>query len=216
MNELPHRYQTVLALSQGEYKDRGSRFIAHLMPIKNQNEVKALIDRLWEEHPKARHVCFAYRLGFDGNNVRSSDDGEPSGTAGKPILNQLQSAKLTFVLAAVVRYFGGIKLGPTGLIQAYKTSTQAAIEKAEIHQREVIQMVHIQCTYHILGSVLSFTSKHGLKIEKMSYGDFNNFWLAIPLLEATQTLQDLEAYLNHQHNYTLTSDDLKIILNHLE
>ena len=121
MNEQDF-YFTIAQPSTAEYKDRGSKFIAYAFPIAVTDDFKKQLQQLKKEHPKAVHHCFAYRIGTDGNNFRSSDDGEPSGTAGKPILGQLDSKQLTNMAVIIVRYWGGTLLGVPGLINAYKTA----------------------------------------------------------------------------------------------
>src|SRR5690606_2431913 len=110
-----------------EFKDRGSKFLAYAFPINDEQELKGKLKELKALHPKAGHHCYAYRLGLDGNQYRANDDGEPSGSAGKPILGQIDSAGVTNVLVVVVRYFGGTLLGVPGLINAYKTATAEAL-----------------------------------------------------------------------------------------
>src|ERR1043165_2969721 len=128
-NSKLHTYKTIEKPSQAEFKDRGSRFIAYAFPIQTIDDFKKRLKELKEEHPKATHHCFAYRIGIDGDNFRSSDDGEPSGTAGKPILGQIDSKQATNMLIIVVRYFGGTQLGVPGLINAYKTAASLALER---------------------------------------------------------------------------------------
>ncbi|KAI9435670.1 ribosomal protein S5 domain 2-type protein, partial [Russula earlei] len=111
-----------------EFKDRGSRFIAYAYPIQSADDCKRYLQELKKEHPKAVHHCFAYRLGLDGNSFRVSDDGEPSGTAGKPIMGQIDSKQLANVLIVVVRYFGGTLLGVPGLINAYRSAAAMALQ----------------------------------------------------------------------------------------
>lgn len=122
-------YLTVKQPAQGLFKDKGSKFIGYIFPIQSVEDVKGILVELKAEHPKARHVCWALRLSTDRSVFRVNDDGEPSGTAGKPILNTLLSANLTQVCVAVVRYFGGTLLGVPGLIHAYKEASLAAIKK---------------------------------------------------------------------------------------
>lgn len=121
-------YYTIDAEAVAEFKDRGSKFLAYAYPFRDAAELKERIQALKKEHPKAVHHCFAYRLGTDGNTFRVNDDGEPSGTAGKPILGQIDSRELTDVLVVVVRYFGGTLLGVPGLIHAYKTVTSLVLQ----------------------------------------------------------------------------------------
>src|SRR6187551_833896 len=129
---------TIEKPSVAEYKDRGSKFLAYAFPISTADDFKKRLKELKEEHPKAAHHCFAYRLGNDKNNFRSSDDGEPSGSAGKPILGQIDSKELTNVAVVVVRYFGGTLLGLPGLINAYKTSTSLVLQLTAIVQRPIL------------------------------------------------------------------------------
>ena len=123
-------YKSIEGVSEGLYKDNGSRFIALAYPVESEEEVKALVERARREYHDARHHCYAYRIGLDGSKWRANDDGEPSGSAGRPILGQIDSLGLSDVLVIVVRYFGGIKLGIPGLIRAYKSSTADALANA--------------------------------------------------------------------------------------
>src|SRR5690242_1989774 len=131
MDEL-YKYRTLAANTTGEFKDRGSKFLAYAYPIQTTKDVKEHIQALKKEHPKAVHYCYAYRIGTDGKEFRANDDGEPSGSAGRPILGQIDSSGLTNVLVVVVRYFGGTLLGVPGLINAYKTATMEALAKVPI------------------------------------------------------------------------------------
>ena len=128
MNQVT-TYRTLKSPIQAEFKDKGSRFLAFAYPVQTAEQVKKHVDDLRQEHHKARHWCYAYRLGVDGNQFRANDDGEPSGSAGRPILGQIDSFELTDVLVMVVRYFGGTLLGVPGLIHAYKTSTHKLLKK---------------------------------------------------------------------------------------
>lgn len=130
-------YYTIAQASVAEFKDRGSKFIAYAYPVNTADEFKTYLQELKKEHPKAVHHCFAYRIGLDGNNFRVSDDGEPSGSAGKPILNQIDSKQLTNIAVIIVRYFGGTLLGVPGLINAYKTATALALQLVPITQKSV-------------------------------------------------------------------------------
>jgi uncharacterized YigZ family protein len=125
-------YTTIKSTSQGLYKEKGSRFIAFAFPVSNQEEIKPIIERIRKEHHDARHHCYAYMIGHERAIWRVNDDGEPSGTAGRPILGQINSSGLTNVLIIVSRYFGGTLLGVSGLINAYKTAAASALENAEI------------------------------------------------------------------------------------
>jgi uncharacterized YigZ family protein len=137
-------YNTIENPSVAEFKDRGSRFIAYAFPIADAGDFKEKLAALKKEHPKAVHHCFAYRLGLDGMNYRVSDDGEPAGTAGKPILGQIDSKQVTNVLIVVVRYFGGTLLGVPGLINAYKTVTALSLQLTAIVQKSVLINFRLQ------------------------------------------------------------------------
>lgn len=137
-------YYTIEKPSVAEFKDRGSRFIAYAFPLSDLAEFKANLALLKKEHPKAVHHCFAYRLGLDGINYRVSDDGEPSGTAGRPILGQIDSKQVTNVLIVVVRYFGGTLLGVPGLINAYKSAAALCLQLTGIIQKSVLVNYRLQ------------------------------------------------------------------------
>lgn len=148
------RYQTLAASSEGLYKEKGSKFIAYAFPVRDENEVENALAQVKDLHPKARHFCYAYRLGPDGKAFRQNDDGEPSGTAGKPILGQLLSFELTNALVIVVRYFGGTKLGASGLITAYKTAAQEALQQANRITKSIQQLFEIEMDYERLPMML--------------------------------------------------------------
>ena len=130
-------YLTIKAFSQGLYKEKGSRFIAIAYPVSTQEEIKSILENIRKEHHSARHHCFAWMLGQNRDTFRVNDDGEPSGSAGKPILGQINSFSLTNILIVVVRYFGGKLLGVSGLINAYRSAAESALINAEI-----IEMYH--------------------------------------------------------------------------
>lgn len=135
MTPIQDTYKSIAAPSEGLFKDLGSRFIALAWPVETEEEVKAIVDSLKKKYHDARHHCYAYRLGLEGERFRANDDGEPSSSAGRPILGQIDSAGLSDVLVVVVRYFGGIKLGIPGLIRAYKTSTADALANAQVVEK---------------------------------------------------------------------------------
>ncbi|AYD46895.1 IMPACT family protein [Arachidicoccus soli] len=146
-------FQTIQQETVAEYKDRGSKFLAYAFPFSNKLEFKNKLDLLKKEHSKAVHFCFGYRLGMDGNNFRSSDDGEPSGTAGKPILGQIDSKELTDVAIVVVRYFGGTLLGVPGLINAYKTVAALALQLSPIIKKPIVFRCTIEFDYTQMNDV---------------------------------------------------------------
>ncbi|MFT7606590.1 MAG: putative YigZ family protein, partial [Saprospiraceae bacterium] len=143
-------YKTIVAPSIGEFKDRGSKFIAYAYPVYTEEEWQEHLNTVKKEHFKARHHCFAFRIGLDKNNFRANDDGEPSGTAGRPILGQIDSFELTNVFVVVVRYFGGTKLGVSGLINAYKNATIDAFQQATIIEKTVEDIYKISFHYALM------------------------------------------------------------------
>ncbi len=157
-------YLTVKQPAQGLFKDKGSKFIGYIFPIQSVEDVKGILVELKAEHPKARHVCWALRLSTDRSVFRVNDDGEPSGTAGKPILNTLLSANLTQVCVAVVRYFGGTLLGVPGLIHAYKEASLAAIKEAEIIEKTIKDRYQIHVNYTQLNKVMKILKDENITI----------------------------------------------------
>ena len=147
-------YRTISDLSEGYYTEKRSRFLSFALPVRTPDEVKTLIDAYRKKYYDARHVCWAYMLGPDRITFRANDDGEPSSTAGKPILGQINSNNLTDILIIVVRYFGGIELGTSGLIVAYRTAAAEAIAAARIEERTVDKTITITFEYPHLNSVM--------------------------------------------------------------
>lgn len=154
MTEAQDTYKTIEAPSEGIYKEKGSKFIAKAYPVKTEEQVKSIIEQLREEYYDARHHCYAYILGAKGEKWRANDDGEPSGTAGKPIHGQLLSFNLTNTLVVVIRYFGGTKLGVSGLINAYKTAAHDALSNARIITRTVDAIYKVTFGYATMNEVM--------------------------------------------------------------
>jgi uncharacterized YigZ family protein len=147
-------YQTIDRQGFAEFKDRGSRFLAYAFPMSTPDDFKQQLQLLKKEHPKAVHHCFAYRLGLDGNQFRVSDDGEPSGSAGKPILGQIDSKELTDTGVIVVRYFGGTLLGVPGLINAYKSSAAMALQMIPVIQKSIEIIYDVNFDYTTMNEVM--------------------------------------------------------------
>jgi uncharacterized YigZ family protein len=173
-------YLTVEKEAVAEYKDRGSRFIAFAYPISSADDFKKRLKELKEEHPKAAHHCFAYRIGTDGNNFRSSDDGEPSGSAGRPILGQIDSKGLTNIAVIVVRYFGGTLLGVPGLINAYKTATSFALQLSPAVKKPVLAFYRLQFDYTGMNDVMRILKKHNCQIAQQQIQLFCELEVGIP------------------------------------
>ncbi|MEZ5009834.1 MAG: YigZ family protein [Chitinophagales bacterium] len=174
-------YKTINQESESLFKDRSSKFYGYIFPIENEDEIKNYLEVIQQKHPKARHHCYAYRLGLDGNNERANDAGEPNGSAGLPILNQLKSFEITNVLAIVVRYFGGTKLGVPGLINAYKEATQLAITDNNIIEKELYAYFTISTQYENANYIFQLIGKFEGKIIEQTYLDESKFEIEIPL-----------------------------------
>ena len=187
MNQIT-MYRTLKLPIQAEFKDKGSRFLAFAYPVQTAEQVKKHVDDLRQEHHKARHWCYAYRLGVDGNQFRANDDGEPSGSAGRPILGQIDSFELTDVLVVVVRYFGGTLLGVPGLIHAYKTSTQMALENAQIIEKNIEKTVRIRCEYPYLNEAIRIAKNHQAEIIEQDLQLDCRLTVRIPLVNAEACL----------------------------
>ena len=173
-------YLTLEKESMAEFKDRGSRFLAYAFPVSSPAEFKNRLNELKEEHPKAVHHCFAYRFGTDGNNFRSSDDGEPSGSAGRPILGQIDSKELVNTAIIVVRYFGGTLLGVPGLINAYKTAASFALQLNPIVKKPVTINYRLQFDYTILNDVMRIIKKNDCVILRQDLQLFCMIEASIP------------------------------------
>lgn len=187
-------YNSIEKTSVAEFKDRGSRFIAYAYPLKDVNDFKEELAALKKEHPKAVHHCFAYRLGLDGNNYRVSDDGEPSGTAGKPILGQIDSRQLTNVLIVVVRYFGGTLLGVPGLINAYKSAAALALQVTPVVARPVLINYRVQFDYTQMNEVMKVIKQFDCAVLKQETQLFCSVEMGVPksrLEEVLFRLKDL-------------------------
>lgn len=157
-------YLTIDRAASAEYKDRGSRFIAFVSPVQSTDDCKTFLQQLKKEHPKAVHHCFAYRLGWEGTQFRVSDDGEPSGSAGRPILGQIDSKQLTNLMVVVVRYFGGTLLGVPGLIQAYKSSTAMSLQIVPIIQKAIEVPYDLQFDYTRMNEVMLVVKQAGCSV----------------------------------------------------
>ncbi len=164
-------YLTISAPSEGTYKEKGSKFTAYAYAVQSEEEVKEHVGRIKKEFYDARHHCYAYRIGKDGARFRANDDGEPSGTAGKPILGQLLSANLTNVLVVVVRYFGGTLLGTSGLITAYKSATADAIANAQVVERTWNVELVVDFAYEQMNAVMKVVKDEQLQVLSQDFGD---------------------------------------------
>jgi uncharacterized YigZ family protein len=162
-------YKTIASKAEGIYKDRGSKFIALAFPVKSEEEVKEVLENVRKEYHDARHHCYAWILGHDKSAYRQNDDGEPSGTAGRPIHGQLLSFDLTNVLLVVVRYFGGTRLGVPGLIRAYKTAAKEALSAAGIVTMTVYDVYELHFEYPLLNEVMRLMKDEKLEVLEQDF-----------------------------------------------
>jgi len=178
-------YRTISSEAESLYKVSGSKHIGKSFRVHSEKEAKQIIQNLWEEHPQATHICFAYILSVYEKLERSSDDGEPGGTAGKPILNQIKSAKLTEVLVAVIRYYGGTKLGVSGLIDAYKNAAKLALEESGVEECEVEVQYALSVSHEETPSLMNALNR--LSFRKVNTTVEMNFTIEISIKEETET-----------------------------
>lgn len=162
-------YRTIKETAEGEISEKRSKFLAFAHPVKNVDEVKEWVEYYQKKYYDARHCCYAYMLGPERKNFRANDNGEPSGTAGKPILGQINSFELTDILIVVIRYFGGIKLGTSGLIQAYKAAAIEAIEAADIIEKTVDEDVTFYFEYPFMNQVMRIVKEEEPSIVRQGY-----------------------------------------------
>jgi uncharacterized YigZ family protein len=162
-------YKTITSSSQGIYKEKGSKFISFAVPVSDPEEIKPIIDKIRKEHHEAKHHCYAYMIGHERNIWRVNDDGEPSGTAGRPILGQINSNGLTNILIVVSRYFGGTLLGVSGLINAYRTAAASALENAELAEKTVQEYYEITYPYISMNDVMKILKEENLGQSQQSF-----------------------------------------------
>jgi uncharacterized YigZ family protein len=179
-----------------EFKNRGSKFLAFAYPIQKAEDFKQYLQTLKKEHAKAVHHCFAYRLGTTGNEFRSSDDGEPAGSAGKPILGQLDSRKLTYSLIVVVRYFGGTLLGVPGLINAYKTASSLALDAARIIEKPVLIYYALHFDYTLVNEVMQVIKQSHSQVVEQDMNLFSYMKFGVPAKQEAAVLEKLTAVRN--------------------
>jgi len=162
-------YKTIITPTEGIYKEKGSKFLSFAIPVSSADEVKEIVKNYRKEYYDSRHVCYAYMLGADRKEFRANDDGEPSGTAGRPILGQINSRELTNILVIVVRYFGGILLGTGGLVVAYKEATTDALDQAEVIEKTVDESISILFDYVLMNEVMRIIKDTNAQITSQSF-----------------------------------------------
>ncbi len=185
-------YNSIGQPGVAEFKDRGSKFLAYAFPFTDVKELKAIVSKLKKEHSKAVHFCFAYRIGLLNTICRSSDDGEPAGSAGKPILGQIDSKVLTDVLVVIVRYFGGTLLGVPGLINAYKTVTSLVLQIVPIIKKPILQYYSLQFDYTQINEVITILKLFDCVIGNQQNQLFCNLEIGVPKLRVDDVLHRLK------------------------
>lgn len=185
-------YRTIETEATGYFKDKGSKFFSYAYPVKTEDEVKDILQQLKKEHHSARHHCYAWRMGTEEILTRANDDGEPSSTAGKPILGQLTSYNVTNILVVVVRYFGGTLLGVSGLINAYKNATIDVLEKAEIISKLIEITYELQFEYPLLNTVMQTLKQEGLDNIKTDFKESCKLYFSVRKSEAGRAKQTFE------------------------
>lgn len=184
-------YHTIETTAKAEFSDRGSKFIAYSFPVKSVPDFKSALQSLKKEHPKASHYCFAYRLGTDGTQFRVSDDGEPAGSAGRPILGQIDSKQLTDITVIVVRYFGGTLLGVPGLINAYKSAAALVLQLTPVVAKSVEIMYSLHFDYTRMNEVMTILKRFSCNILSQEMTLFCELSVGIPKQHLETCLQQL-------------------------
>lgn len=187
----PFFYNTIEQPAVAEFKDRGSKFLAYSFPVLSIDECKKHLANLKKKHPKAVHHCLAYRIGLDGTTFRVSDDGEPAGTAGRPILGQIDSKQLTNIMVVVVRYFGGTLLGVPGLINAYKTATSLALQLSPIIQKAVEVPYALNFDYQQMNEVMMIVKQYNCSVVTQVAQLFVELKIGIPKHRLTEVINKI-------------------------
>ncbi len=190
--ELKDTYQTIVGQSETIIRERSSKFLSLAYHVRTAEEVKEIMDGLRKKHYDATHHCYAYRLGPRGEEFRANDDGEPSGTAGKPILGQLLSRDITDILVVVIRWFGGTKLGVSGLIETYRESTAAVLDVCKVEERTIDRIYHIRYPFESMDGVMRAVKAVGPKIVEQTFDNMCSMRLAVRLSLADQLYGRLE------------------------
>jgi uncharacterized YigZ family protein len=185
-------YKTISTSTEGIYKEKGSKFLSFAIPVNNVDEVKEIVKDFRKRFFDARHVCYAYMLGAERADFRANDDGEPSGTAGRPILGQINSRELTNILVIVVRYFGGVLLGTGGLVVAYKEATADALGQAQIIEKTVDELISINFDYILMNDVMRVIKDTNPQIVNQTFDNLCSMELSIRKQDAPVLLAKLE------------------------
>ena len=197
-------YLTIDKSGEGIFRDRGSKFLGYAYPITSEQDIKDIVAKLKLEHTKANHHCWAMRWGTDRSVFRINDDGEPSGTAGRPILNTLLSRNLTNVAVVVVRYFGGTLLGVPGLINAYRTATELALNETKIIEKTVNDIYTILFDYQQINEVMRIVKEDNLEILKQQFDNSCELTMSVRKMQVNHVLGRLQKLTSVQVKYDYT------------
>ena len=193
MDETLDTYQTIAAPSpEVLFKDRKSKFFGYAFPVDDENEVKPIVEGLKRKHPSANHFCYAWQLGIEKKHYRANDDGEPKNSAGMPIYGQIQSFGVTNILVVIVRVFGGAKLGVSGLINAYRTTAQMALESATIERRVIETKMQLDFGYAIMNDVMRVLKKYNTRIVSQRMESECSLTIAIPQSRSSVIYRELK------------------------
>lgn len=210
-------YAIISQKGEGEYKDRGSKFLGFAHPVQSASQALEIVEQYKKMHHKARHWCYAYRLGADNNNFRMNDDGEPSATAGKPILGQIDKRGVSDTLVVVVRYYGGVKLGTSGLIQAYREAAAQALDAATPGQRQLTHTLRLRFTYQLMGKVMQALASLQLEMQQQQFEAQAQLDIVVPRSQTSATKQQLLAQIAEvyqeeiQEDFTLAGLEIEIL-----
>ena len=189
-------FKTIKAKAEGTYTEKRSKFLAFAFPVESVDEVKSIVAEIQKKYYDARHACYAYMIGAEREVFRANDNGEPSGTAGKPILGQINSYELTNILIVVVRYFGGIKLGTSGLIVAYRQAAIEALENAEIIEKTIDETLRIEFDFEAMNTVMKVVKDLQPQIVEQTYDNLCTMTLSIRKGLMPQLREKLASYVN--------------------
>lgn len=206
MEEIKDQYQSIADISEGLFKDKGSKFIAIAFPVNTEDQAQELISETRKKYHDARHHCYAYRIGIDGEPYRINDDGEPSSSAGRPIHGQLLSFDVSDILVIVVRYFGGVKLGVSGLINAYRQASAEALNQARIIVKRVESRFELSYGYPKMNDVMRFLREEGMEIESTDFQVDCKLVAHAPRSREKQIIEKLEAF--YAVEYTLLDEQI--------
>ncbi len=189
---MKESYHTIQKRTEGQYREKGSKFFAFAIPVADQKEAEEKLEEIREQYPDASHHCYAYRIGVEAEPQRENDDGEPGGTAGRPIMNAIRSYGITNVLLTVVRYFGGTKLGKRGLIDAYRTAAENALDQGKIIQERVLEPLTIEHSHRVTGQIEAILRKYEGEVSDASYGQNVRLRVSLPPSRKADFIEELK------------------------